>query len=334
MRRITNHLEELINPTATAAVDDYGAGAMAIHNFAHSNPELIERGKAYLQEQSGMAYDERKHGTKAEYVENHLIRVLSNLQDRIKNGEWDYVGKDDTAREKRNNEKDRVISYLERLKEEYSSSPKDAAVEEFVMFHKILEKEEHIEKEGSPFIILFENIIENLVANGEVASCKPGIMERIIRDAAAKEKSEKETVRVVETGFNAMQAYHLEYLNRFCMGDGRPAKLLRDIATYHIANRLVNQDNPEGETIDAAYKRIKGDVKTSLARYTKAMGMPEVCSQFDYVTAKKLDSKIPTTLSDAGGFYEGRQSEIDARQSKIDNPATDAKFTRDRKSVV
>ena len=321
MRRITNPLEELINPTATAAVDDYGAGAMAIHNFAHSNPELIKRGKAYLQEQSGLAYDAEIHVSKATYVDQYLIPVLTDLQARIEKGEWDYVGKDAAGKEKRNNEKEEVTGYLERLKIEYPSSPNDAGVEEFVMFHKILEKEKHIEKEGSPFIILFENIIENLVANGEAASCKPGIQERIIRDAAVKETAEKETVRAIETGFNSMQKYHLEYLNRFCKYDGKPTKLLRDITAYHIANSLKEQDKPEEGTIEASCQETKGNVKISLEKYTQAMGLPLVCSWFDTETASRLDTEVIEVISGEGGFFADRQAEIDSDSYDAANDA-------------
>ena len=127
---IRNPFEELMNPQeATNTHNNYGGGIMAIHNFANDNSGLMRLGKKYLREKSGMAYDQEKHGSKEKYVKKHLIPVLTDLQNKIENGEWDYVGNDASSREEREEQKKTVSEFLEQLKDNYRSSPNDAGVE-------------------------------------------------------------------------------------------------------------------------------------------------------------------------------------------------------------
>ena len=310
MRR--NLLDELINPFAPGQVDDHGGGAMTIHNFAHSNAQLLQEGSRYLRT-SEQAYDESKHHSKAQYVSDHLTPALEDLKERINGGEWDYKGDDQDETAKREEDKRKVLSLLDKLIQDYTQSPGDAASEELVMFHHILAHEESGERMGSPFVILYENLLENYDAyDGDAVSCKPGIQERIRRDAGVKSITLQRTERdVTEPGYDAMKSYHLSYLNRFCQADGNASVLLKNLVAYHIAKRFNDIDNPHDESVESAYDNISQSVKESLVAYAKGMGLPKICGMFDVATAQQLRSSIIESLVGYGGFFCDRAEEID-----------------------
>jgi len=183
--RSNNLLAALINDgisTFNLREHTYGGDAMAIHNFSNENPDKMQQGRAFLNK-SDKSYakiygnDERDEEIKKEdYLQKYLKPVFDDLLERIDNGEWDYTGEtidDLTVKEankrKREDQKTQVKYLISVLKEgDIAYGKNDSGVEEIVQFHDLLvkeaEREEQEEKElnsGSPFVILFENLLES-----------------------------------------------------------------------------------------------------------------------------------------------------------------------------
>lgn len=301
-------LAELTEPNTE---ENFGQGAMAIHSFSQENARLLQQGKEYLIKQSKMAFSTQKHGDKASYVSDYLVPALSDLQERIRKGEWDFLGESESAKRNREQDKAKVIEYLSLLKLSYSESPNDAAAEELVMFYTILQQEEGDESGASPFVILFENLKENIEAYpGNANSCKKGIQERICRDAAAKLLSQQ-TEEVIEDGAASMKSYYLDYLNRFCDEHGNASKLLKSIALYEVASELQYKENPENYTVASTLKEVEWKILYALKYYVEALGMPEVCGKLDHATKQALMAKILEEITGEYGFFAERQGEIE-----------------------
>ena len=98
---------------------------------------------------------------------------------------------------------------------------------------------------GSEFITIFESLLDSIAYDGESTSCKQGIAERIILDAAMLEVSEDNTQEIKQDSYQAMQSYHLFYLNSFYNKENKPSTLLCDIATFIIAKQLSKRSDPE-----------------------------------------------------------------------------------------
>ena len=304
-----------------------GGDAMEVHNFADKNKALLDKGAKYLLDHSGKATRASYGKPPAVYIEQELVPVLESIKEKVQGGDWDYVGKSEEARAKREADKQKLLVYINTLIGGYTVSPGDLAADELVMMYGLLEKQPVKKGEGSPFVCMFENLLESFDAYpGDSASCKAGIKERIFRDVGLIERtSNAEQAVPLTNAFDAMQVYIDEYMSAFVI-DGELSPLFCDIATFYIAQHISKSINPSEVSIEDAYSVVDPMIKKSLLGYVSAQSMPWVCGVFSKSMDKALKDQIAKKLSEDGGFFEGRANEIESGDY---DPKADFDFAKD-----
>ncbi|MEC7030103.1 MAG: hypothetical protein VXW87_00320, partial [Pseudomonadota bacterium] len=310
---------------------NYQNAVEEVHSFANSNSALLETGAKYLETHSDKVTRDNYNGPASDYISNELTPILKGLQEKIKNGAWDYQGSNEAIKARRESDKQELLKYIDTLIKSYTNSPNDAAADELVMMYDLLEKqelnekgEESNEKGVSPFVCLFENLVEAIKAyEGNPTSCKQGIKERILRDAGTLEKSiHEKQAAPLESPSDAMLRYINEYIGAFII-DGEPSPLLYVIATFHISQYIKNAESPSEVSIEMAYNAVEEKIRDSLLGYVSALRIPWISGVFTKSMTQALKDTVTKRLCE----YDFKTRDEEIKNNEY-NPEADFNYAQ------
>ena len=338
---VNNPLGDLRHPSESIDYSNRNfdeRNAFEVHVFSNSHPEIMHIGEDFLQTStipSRSTYRNTTGKSDLDYVKEKLVPVFDDLIKRLKEGEWNYQGQNEEESKTRGVDINNLIVYINILREKYLNNPTEVACEELVWMHDILRNRSPTQlynHEGEPagfesqFIIMFANIKDNLRSyvrdtssadvNSIDTSCTEGIQERLIIDAATisgKLSSDQE----IETSMIAMQSYIREYLNRFILENNEVSSVCLNLLTLHMASRIREQrmtplnDVSHSEQMGSLYDDVFADFQQSLSGYMTALGMPWLCSKFEYKFEHQLKGNLIGRVERLGFFAEYLSGDAD-----------------------